>query len=132
MVQAMKAASQTQPLQESSWQCDFHGCSDDQNNPFHTTNSEVIESKYLKIESATSNKAVNQKPQYIVKRSISSTTTIYREESVTGRGLEGHETFQEELTFFSIYPQKGTEPHTKDQILLSLKHANPLQLSESL
>lgn len=59
----MRAASQTQTPQESSWHCDFHECNDDQNNPFHTTSSEVTESKYLKIESATSNKAVNQKPQ---------------------------------------------------------------------
>lgn len=55
----MRAASQTQTPQESSWHCDFHECNDDQNNPFHTTSSEVTESKYLKIESATSNKAVN-------------------------------------------------------------------------
>lgn len=47
----------------SSWHCDFHGGNVDQNNLFHTTSSEVLESECLEIESATSNKAVNQKPQ---------------------------------------------------------------------
>lgn len=71
----------------------------------------MLESECLEIESATSNKAVNQKPQHIVK--LSQTTTIYREQSISGCGLERHESFGKELTFFSICPQKGSEPQQR-------------------
>lgn len=48
----------------SYWNCDFYEGNGDQNNFFHATSSEVLESEYLEIESATSNKAVNlRKPQ---------------------------------------------------------------------
>lgn len=47
----------------SYWNCDFYEGNGDQNNLFHATSSEVLESECLEIESATSNKAVNQKPQ---------------------------------------------------------------------
>lgn len=65
-----------------SWRCDFHEGNDDQNNLFHTTSWDVLESECPEIESVTSNKAAKQKPQETVKLSISNTTTIYREESV--------------------------------------------------
>lgn len=62
-------SSRTNPTcAASSWHCGFHEGNDDQNNLLNIS-SEVLESECLEIESATSNKAVNQKPQQIEKLS---------------------------------------------------------------
>lgn len=52
----------------SSQHCGFHEGNDDQKTLLNIS-SEVLESECLEIESATSNKAVNQKPQQIVELS---------------------------------------------------------------
>lgn len=52
----------------SSQHCGFHEGNDDLNNLLNIS-LEVLESECLEIESATSNKAVNQKPQQIVELS---------------------------------------------------------------